>query len=260
MRRIGCSALGAAGLQTEKLRGAGHLRAAYGHLTWCVRCGSYAERWAVGLAAPCKGQPSNQSQRRVWRRLWAGRHPRTNERFAEKMLLEAATAGASAMAEQQAGGQPMRRTGAGASGSLQPRSTAGYLRRPGGGEAAFKGGSGGSELAVEGGGSGDGVRKRARDPLEERRLITVMQEALAHLEGTAGVEAKDRTLDVSQEAPSEEGRVDAYVQRKALLSSLRARVNVARQRQATVRNEPEEVRHGGGGGVVPVRKRRRFAW
>ena len=167
--------------------------------------------------------------------------------------------GVSAMAEQQVGGQPMRRSGAGVSGSLQPRSTAGYLRRPGGGEAAFKGGSGGCELAVEGGGSGDGVRKRARDPVEERRLITVMREALAHLEGTAGVEAKDRALDVSKEDPSEEGRGDAYAQRKALLSSLRARVSAERQRQAAVRNEPEEERRGGGAEEVPVRKRRRFA-
>ena len=64
--------------------------AAHGRLTWCVKCGSYAERWAVGLAAPCKGQPTNQSQTRVWRRLWNRRHPRTNGQITSELVLEVA--------------------------------------------------------------------------------------------------------------------------------------------------------------------------
>ena len=68
--------------------GAGHWRAAYGNLTWCLKCGAYAEKWAVGLAAPCRGQPSAPSQVRVLNRLKRGRHPRSNEVLEDDLVLE----------------------------------------------------------------------------------------------------------------------------------------------------------------------------
>ena len=68
--------------------GAGHVRAAYGDMVWCVRCGSYAIRWAVGLAEPCRGAPANPSQQRVLGRLKAERHPRTNAPLGGMLRME----------------------------------------------------------------------------------------------------------------------------------------------------------------------------
>ena len=68
--------------------GAGHVRAAYGEVVWCIKCGAYAVKHAVGLAGPCGGRPTNASQLRVLKRLLRGRHPRTNVQFGQEMMKE----------------------------------------------------------------------------------------------------------------------------------------------------------------------------
>ena len=68
--------------------GAGHVRAAFGEVVWCVKCGAYAVTHAVGLAGPCRGRPTNASQLRVFKRLWNGRHPRTNALLGGEMMRE----------------------------------------------------------------------------------------------------------------------------------------------------------------------------
>ena len=105
-----------------------------GDLTWCVRCGSYAASWAVGLAAPCAGAPSNQSQRRVRNRLLRGRHPRTNAALVGEVVWEVAGVGGTGNEEAARTARKGRR---GIQGERQPRSIEGYLRRPGGAEMAF---------------------------------------------------------------------------------------------------------------------------
>ena len=122
--------------------GAGHLRAAIGDLTWCIRCGAYAVSWAVGLAAPCAGAPMSLSQKRVRNRLLGGRHPRTNARLEGRLVMEAGE-GRQVMGEgvgdaaADARLRPQKRK-RGLEGAEQPRSTAGYLRRPGGASKAFE--------------------------------------------------------------------------------------------------------------------------
>ncbi len=62
--------------------GPGHRRVANGTLIWCMRCGSYADKWAVGLAAPCRGSPtSGTGMASQLKRLWRGIHPRTARRL-----------------------------------------------------------------------------------------------------------------------------------------------------------------------------------
>ena len=106
--------------------GAGHVRAAYGDLVWCVRCGSYAIKWAIGLAGPCRGAPTNPSQLRVWTRLKAGRHPRTNAHLRDGIRMEVH---GMKLQEEEEG---LREVGGGGMIMMKGRSTAGYLRRPGG--------------------------------------------------------------------------------------------------------------------------------
>ena len=117
----------------HQVDGAGHRRAAYGGLTWCLRCGSYAVAWAKGLAMPCKGAPGNPSQQRVKARLMAGRHPRTNRCLHMPLQLEVAAelVPSEHQTQEHHSGipRPMR--------TQVPRRTAGYLRLPGGDAAAF---------------------------------------------------------------------------------------------------------------------------
>ena len=112
--------------------GAGHVRAAFGNMVWCVRCGAYAVKWAVGLAEPCRGGPSNPSQRRVLGRLRAGRHPRTNARIGQQALME--VPGLGVMGDGVGKVQDGMRVAKG-------RTRVGYLRRPGG-AAVVEGGGG----------------------------------------------------------------------------------------------------------------------
>ena len=117
----------------RQVDGAGHRRAAYGGLTWCLRCGSYAVAWAKGLALPCKGAPDNPSQRRVKVRLMRGLHPRSNQPLCVPLLLEVRAGlpdGENEVQEQSTGApRPMH--------TQQPRRAAGYLRRLGGSAIAF---------------------------------------------------------------------------------------------------------------------------
>jgi hypothetical protein len=117
----------------NQVDGAGHSRAAYGGLTWCLRCGSYAVAWAKGLAMPCKGAPGNPSQQRVKARLMAGRRPRTNRCLQTPLQLEVAAdlVPSEHQTQEHHSGipRPMR--------TQMPRRTAGYLRLPGGNAPAF---------------------------------------------------------------------------------------------------------------------------
>ena len=111
--------------------GAGHRRAAYGKLTWCTLCGAYAEKWAVGLAAPCRGQPKAPSQVRVLNRLRRARHPRTNAVLEDTLVVEAPRnegAGHAEGSEEDEEGQLV----GGLRKAKRGRSTAGYIRLPGG--------------------------------------------------------------------------------------------------------------------------------
>ena len=108
--------------------GAGHVRASKGGVIWCVKCGSYAERWAVGLAEPCRGKPMNPSQRRVLARLRAGRHPRSNKALEGELLVEVP-----GLELAQSGGE--RRVSRAGMVSERRKHFVGYARLPGGGEA-----------------------------------------------------------------------------------------------------------------------------
>ena len=105
--------------------GAGHIRAAYGEVVWCIQCGAYAVKHAIGLAGPCGGRPTNASQMRVLKRLTAGRHPRTNQVFEAELIKEVpgARARGGGSSHGQGGSGEWKRDG---------RRAAGYLRRPGG--------------------------------------------------------------------------------------------------------------------------------
>ena len=165
--------------------GAGHLRAAIGDVTWCLRCGSYAVSWAVGLAAPCAGAPMNPSQWRVRGRLLRGRHPRTNARLQGEMIMEVAGEGRDRVEERNRGSggrlgreevvadgsvvsdAPLhsRKRKRGLEGGMQPRSTAGYWRRPGGAKPAFEDALGG-QVEDQGG------RRRGHGAAPVDRAIT----------------------------------------------------------------------------------------
>ena len=200
--------------------GAGHLRAGYGRLTWCVRCGSYAERWAVGLAAPCRGQPTNQSQKRVLRRLWDGRHPRTNARFTQELVMEASEvckhAGLERGAREQGEG-----TSGGICGQELPRGTAGYLRRPGGAASAFESRHGGCGSEEQQDDFNSAHRARVRDLNERsemeakfREVISSSMEAVAAGEMAAG---DGRMLPHEQDS---DGNDQGTMSRKQLLRRL----------------------------------------
>ena len=110
--------------------GGGHVRAARGGIIWCIKCGSYAIKFAVGLAGPCRGKPANPSQLRVLARLRAGRHPRTNTELHGEVVVEVPGLVLVGEAKEEDGVEVRTvRAGMAAAGG---RSTVGYLRRPGG--------------------------------------------------------------------------------------------------------------------------------
>ena len=146
--------------------GAGHLRAASGKLTWCVRCGAYAVRWAVGLAAPCKGRAFLPSQVRVRNRLCRGRHPRSNAVLAEPIVFETTLAQDEFLASQ---GQREEMSGMVA--GLRPRTTAGYMRLSGGDEPAF--GISSEQVAAEP--ESEEMRRQKRQRREEISQAYVKQ-------------------------------------------------------------------------------------
>ena len=106
--------------------GAGHVRASKGGVVWCVRCGAYAVRWAIGLAEPCREKPSNPSQCRVLARLRAGRHPRSNLALEGALMVEVP-----GMDMEGIVGRARKIGGSGLTG-VRGRNFAGYARRPGG--------------------------------------------------------------------------------------------------------------------------------
>ncbi len=72
---------GAAGDGIGGSDGAGHVRFMSDDTTWCDRCGSYADAFAVGLARICPGRPTCAGKEQHLRRLRRGRHPVTNLPF-----------------------------------------------------------------------------------------------------------------------------------------------------------------------------------
>ncbi len=68
--------------------GAGHVRFMSDSTTWCDRCGSYADAFAVGLARVCAGRPSCAGKEQHLRRLRRGRHPVTNIAFSSPPIPE----------------------------------------------------------------------------------------------------------------------------------------------------------------------------
>ena len=175
--------------------GAGHVRAANGEVVWCIRCGSYAIKWAVGLAGPCRGAPENPSQTRVLARLKAGRHPRTNATMEGPTKFEVHGMGLGAVGAglvDECGGNLV---------AVQGRSTVGYLRRPGGGQpirersVLEEGGLGIMGLAKEGG--------PREEFLQRRRLMRLT--AADYVGG--GGESQARKRQRADEAREEDDRV-----------------------------------------------------
>ena len=108
--------------------GGGHVRAARGGVIWCIKCGSYAIKFAVGLAGPCRGPPTNPSQLQILARLTAGRHPRTNADLGGRIVVEVPGL-------VKVGGGGLEEEGTAVRAGLRAvsgRSTVGYLRLPGG--------------------------------------------------------------------------------------------------------------------------------
>ena len=172
--------------------GAGHVRAAKGGVVWCVKCGSYAVRWAVGLAEPCRERPTNPSQRRVLARLKAGRHPRSNKELEGALLVEVP-----GLQLARTGGEREQR--AGSSGMVGERGKlfVGYARRPGGMGLIVDGIDGGSQASGEGEGE-VGPRRAYFERRKRMRRVTAEEEA-----GDGGVRARQRAA----EARVEESRV-----------------------------------------------------
>ena len=54
-----------------------HVRIMTDNIIWCLRCGHYAERFAVSLAKPCSGHPTSAGTRACRNRLSRFMHPRT---------------------------------------------------------------------------------------------------------------------------------------------------------------------------------------
>ena len=182
--------------------GAGHLRAAYDLLTWCVRCGAYAVSWAKGLAAPCKGRPVNPSQARVRNRLCCARHPRTNVALTGTLVIEAAAAWSTI--EETRSREEERRKRCGGH-SVTPRSTAGYLRRPGGAGAAFGGAAAAAGYGTEEGSPGSNFTNKKR-----RNLVTRSDHRLPPDEFRQVQERKRKRLE------EEEGKIQRSAKRMAL--------------------------------------------
>ena len=232
--------------------GAGHIRAAYGDMTWCVKCGAYAVAHAVGLAAPCKGRPDTPSQNRVRNRLLLGRHPRTNAVIGLPLLLEAPK-------EHHA---DMWRKGAGAGATAWAKGgshhrAAGYIRRPGGKSIPY---AGRSWMPEEGEALMDFKRRRRaaevplatfRLPEEEMKeilekanrarveeeggradMVSAWKEASeVGIRSGVGHAASDRSEGASQvvEPRVEEERSSTQRTRKDLLASLRREASAARK-------------------------------
>ena len=223
--------------------GAGHLRTAIGDLVWCLRCGSYAVSWAVGLAAPCAGAPLNESQKRVRNRLLRGRHPRTNAVLDGRVVMEVPGIIEIGDDELASGGegtgvgpQPLNRwrhgsrginvfNKRGVEGVVQARSTAGYLRKPGGARKAFEDSyEGAGEDRVRIGGS---IVPHRVNEGTTRGHVSKMIRAIEEGEQEAHRRAQGESL-LGKEAAG--GNLDGQKElntrsRKDLLDTLRARAS-----------------------------------
>ena len=245
--------------------GAGHLRAAKGDFTWCIRCGAYAVAWAVGLAAPCPGAPLNQSQKRVRNRLAGGRHPRTNEPIAGELVLEVPGSLGTGNDEEPSGSGGEVGTSVGAvfatglrqlhdrsarrvSWGGKPRSSAGYLRRPGGRRGPFEetfAASGGEGLGVVLG-QGEGWQMEGVNELSRKRKASVQEQRdkilLALEEGERSVQHDRARKNLAQSsgmgegdgnttAAATEGGAEPQISRRQLVRSLREEVEKTQRRR-----------------------------
>ena len=206
--------------------GAGHVRAAKGEMVWCVRCGSYAVKWAVGLAGPCLGGPQNPSQKRVLQRLNAGRHPRSNEALMGELLLEV-----------RFGAQGGRAGGTAGMTTTRGRSAVGYLRRHGGAAMIVtnEGGRGGE---VRGGADEEEVGPRAEMMRRRRRMQLRMDDY-------RGGEERLRKRRRAHEAREEDEAVNAAIVRR-----LREAIEAGKQEEVAeeargVKREREGTVQGG---------------
>ena len=153
-----------------------------------MRCGAYAVKWAIGLAEPCRGGPSNPSQRRVLGRLRAGRHPRTNARIGQEALME--VPGLGVMGDsfvQVLEGMSVARG----------RTTTGYLRRPGGAEALAEGG-GTLEEGNLGVGVDEEVERGPRAELRKRHKVMALRPSDL-LEGEENARKRRRAHEARRE-------------------------------------------------------------
>ena len=165
------------------------MRAAFGNLVWCVRCGAYAVKWAVGLAEKCRGGPRNQSQRRVLTRLRAGKHPRTNQPIGDKIMMEVPGMSVGGALEEG------MRVALG-------RTRAGYLRRPGGAVVLEKQ-AGDDRRLVMGGGIGSSEWEMEEGPWERlKRRRGRMQLSVADYGAGDGNAAKRQRAYEAREEDS----------------------------------------------------------
>ena len=218
--------------------GAGHVRAAQGGAIWCIKCGSYAVRWAVGLAEPCREGPMNPSQRRVLARLKAGRHPRSNVALEGTLMIEVP-----GLQLVRAGGEGGRR---GSSGLVGERSKhfVGYVRRPGGMRLIEASGDGGSQADEEVEGEG-GPRRAFLD--RRRRLRMATREEVAE---DGGAHARRRAWEArEEEACVTEGMVERW---KAVLTDAGAedRQGTHGGREVPVEGLQRDVELAGGQAVM----------
>ena len=233
--------------------GAGHLRAARGSMTWCTRCGAYAVAWAVGLAAPCSGAPANQSQQRVRNRLARGRHPRTNEPLDGELVMEVAErAGARGEGSdpadtrgrvegsRAADGGMLRQAGKrkreqGFAGGEVPRSTAGYLRRPGGARAAFEAvfRPGGSNPGDSGEGAAEQPAGHAALQSTEAKMAEAIEAGARAAKEMPQVANRDGSLRLESggRGGNESQTPEVPTNRRRLLEDLKEKVEEAKKRR-----------------------------
>ena len=65
-----------------------HARIMTDGIIWCMKCGHYATRFAVGLAKPCSGAPLSDGSRACRNHLAEFRHPRTRQPLAQPHFPE----------------------------------------------------------------------------------------------------------------------------------------------------------------------------
>ena len=202
-----------------------------------MKCGSYAVRWAVGLAEPCRERPTNPSQQRVLARLKAGRHPRSNKELGGELVVEVPGLEAVGISEgRKVGGSGMV--------GQRGKHFVGYARRPGG-----------MRLIEEGGGCGGhrgGEEDVARGPrwayFDRRKRMRGI--AVEGEEGEDAARAKRRAV----EAREEDARVISGMIGQWEAACAQAVVSDMRDGEAAADDGGREAAEERGGEVVTRRE------